>query len=135
MECIQAFTDLLLINQLLNTMKLSDKQLIILLAECASACHHCSVACLDEKDVKMLVNCIKLDMDCAHVCEVAASFLSRNSKHLRHILKECAEICMDCADECEKHEHMEHCKKCADACRKCADACKKYTSSIFAAHA
>lgn len=115
-------------------MKISDKQLITLLSECASACHHCSVACLDEPDVQKLTTCIKLDMDCAQICEVSVSYISRASEQVKHLLKECSEICRLCAEECEKHDHMDHCKKCAEACHKCAEACKKYTASIFAAH-
>lgn len=116
-------------------MKISDKQLITILSECASTCHYCSIACLDEPHVNQLTNCIKLDMDCAEICEVAASFISRSSGHVKHLLKECIELCQLCAGECEKHEHMEHCKKCAESCRKCADACKKFTSTVFAAQA
>jgi hypothetical protein len=115
-------------------MKLSEKQLLALLAECAHACHHCSTACLREEDVKMMATCIKLDMDCAQICELTAAFVSRGSDHAKHALKECAEICSKCADECEKHEHMEHCKKCADACRKCADACRKAASPVFSGY-
>jgi hypothetical protein len=116
-------------------MKISDNQLIAILSECASTCHHCSIACLEETQVHMLVNCIRLDMDCAQICEVAAAFISRSSKHAKHILKECLEICIQCENECRKHEHMEHCKRCADSCHKCADACRKYTSSVFEAQA
>lgn len=112
-------------------MKLNDKQLISILAECASACHHCSTACLEEEDVKMMANCIKLDLDCAAICEISAAFLSRNSENAKFMLHECVEICTRCAAECAKHEDMEHCRKCAEVCRKCADACKRSSNTLF----
>lgn len=102
-------------------------QLLSVLAECAAACNHCLSSCLEEKDVKMMVSCIKLDIDCAHICSITADFVSRGSDHAKHLLKECTEICSKCADECEKHSaHADHCKMCAEACRKCADACRHY---------
>lgn len=112
-------------------MKTSDKQLITILAECASACHHCSTECLNERDVTLVAGCIKSDLDCAAICEVTAAFISRNSLHSKHLLHECVEICLECAEQCAKHEHMEHCRKCAEVCKKCADACKKASSTLF----
>lgn len=100
------------------------KELISALNACAAECNHCTVACLDEQDVKMLARCIKLEIDCAEICRLAVSFLARGSAHAVHILKECAEICELCATECEKHKHMDHCKRCAEVCRKCAEECK-----------
>ena len=35
---------------------------------CLVACEMCSDACLDEKDPKMMVACIRLDRDCADAC-------------------------------------------------------------------
>lgn len=107
-------------------MKSTDQHLLTALAECAAACNSCSTACLEEKEVKMMANCIKLDMDCAQICELTAAFFSRGSAHTIHVMKECAEICAKCADECGKHADMEHCKYCAEACRKCAKACFDY---------
>ena len=93
------------------------------LNNCAAECNHCTIACLDEEDVKMLTRCTKLDIDCADICQLTASFVARGSEHAIHLMKECAEICEACAEECEKHAHMEHCRKCAAACRYCAEAC------------
>ena len=102
-----------------------NKQLLDALNNCAAACNTCMGACLKEKDVTMVAPCIKLDMDCAAICTLTASFVARGSVHARHLFKECAEICNACATECEKHAEngMEHCKVCADACRACATAC------------
>ena len=101
-----------------------SKPLLDALNNCAAECNHCTSACLEEQDVKMLAKCISLDMDCAAICTLTASLIARGSEHGKHLLKECAEVCNACADECEKHaDHMDHCKKCAEACRACATAC------------
>jgi len=105
-----------------------NKSLIESLNNCAAECNHCATACLDEQDVKMLSKCIKLDIDCADICQLNASLIARGSEHGYHLLKECAEICEACAEECEKHaRHMEHCKACAEECRKCAEECRAVT--------
>lgn len=101
----------------------TNESLISTLNNCATVCNHCISACLEEEDVKMLANCIKLDIDCAQICSLTAGFFARGSAHAPHLLPECADICNACADECEKHAHMEHCKECAEACRKCAAEC------------
>ena len=101
-----------------------NKQLMDALNNCATECNHCTTACLDEQDVKMLAKCIKLDLDCAEICRLTASLIARGSEHGKHLLKECGEICNACAQECEKHSHMKHCKRCAEACRVCAQACQ-----------
>ena len=91
---------------------------------CADACNYCSVACLDEDNVATMASCIKLDIDCAALCSLAAGFMARKSTHAKSICLACAKICEDCAEECDKHDH-EHCKDCAKACRECAAACQK----------
>lgn len=103
-----------------------NKQLLNALNDCATECNHCAIACLEEQDVKMLARCIKLDFDCADICQLTATLIARGSEHAEHLLKECADICNSCAEECEKHGNMgmEHCKRCAEACRICAKACE-----------
>ena len=100
-----------------------NKTLIRMLADCAAACSHCANACLEERDMKLLKDCIKLDFDCADVCLLTIKMIARSSAHAEHLLKECNEICNACAQECEKHSHMEHCRSCAETCRACAEAC------------
>jgi hypothetical protein len=98
--------------------------LLDLFNDCIAQCNHCTTACLDEKNVQMMVDCIKADIDCAAICALTASLVARDSIHAKHILNECAEACNKCAEQCEKHaEHHKHCKQCAEACRKCAVAC------------
>ncbi|MDF2451891.1 MAG: hypothetical protein K0S26_1395 [Bacteroidota bacterium] len=98
--------------------------LLEILAECAAECNKCAMACLEEPHVKMMTNCIKLDIDCAQFSSVTAAFVARNSDHAIHLLNECSEICTKCAEECGKHQE-DHCQRCAAMCRKCAAACRQ----------
>jgi hypothetical protein len=100
-----------------------NRSLIETLNRCVAVCNHCATACLDEENVKMMARCIKLDIDCAEICGLAASFVARGSEHADHVLNECADICNACAEECGKHSRMEHCRICAETCRECAEAC------------
>ena len=93
---------------------------------CLVACEMCSDACLDEKDVKMMAQCIRLDRDCADACDAAIRAMSRGGPLAPQLCRACAEACEACAAECEKHAQMsEHCRVCAEACRRCAAACRK----------
>ena len=102
-----------------------NRELIQKLAECAAACENCMDSCLSEENIGMMVRCIRLDRDCAKICQLTASFITSHSEHAMHVIKECIEICEQCAAECEKHDHN-HCQECARACRECAEACKSY---------
>lgn len=104
-------------------------------AECAQTCTICADACLAEADVANVVGCIRLNLDCAEVCRVTGTLLSRPSHRdapsLRAQLQACATICRACADECEEHGgQMEHCAVCAEACRECADACEAMAGAL-----
>jgi len=94
---------------------------------CAVACNHCATSCLHETDVKMMVKCIALDMDCAQICALAVAAMARGSAHAQAICALCADICQSCGDECVKHD-MAHCQQCAEACQKCAQECRKMAS-------
>ena len=96
---------------------------------CAILCDACYSGCLQEVDVKAMSNCIKLNRDCAEICRITASFISRDSENIDNFLMLCNEICNTCADECEKHDH-DHCKKCAEACNTCAEACHAHHQQI-----
>lgn len=91
---------------------------------CATACDHCAASCLDEQDVKRMAPCIKLDMDCAQICRLAASYMARGSRFAQALCRLCGEICETCAEECAQHQ-MDHCQRCANACRRCAEECQK----------
>jgi hypothetical protein len=95
---------------------------------CADACDHCAIACLGEQDVAHMARCIKLDMDCAQICRLAAAFMARGSEASKLLCEDCAEICTMCADECGRHQH-DHCQACAEACRRCAQECLRMAQS------
>ncbi|RLJ77639.1 uncharacterized protein DUF326 [Pedobacter alluvionis] len=100
----------------------NNHALIQALLDCALACEHCASSCLKEEDINMMIDCIKLDRDCADICTQAARLLQRDSVIAHQYLLLCEEICRLCAAECSKHDH-EHCRQCAVACEECADAC------------
>lgn len=98
--------------------------------DCMRACEKCAIACLEEKDVEMLRECIRLNTDCAAICGLSAGFMIRESRFHAEACRLCAEICEACATECERHAHMSHCRDCAQACRKCAEACREMIEAM-----
>jgi hypothetical protein len=91
--------------------------------ECSMACRKCAAACLEEKEIDTLRECIRLDRDCAWICDLLAAYSLSSSSFLVSAAQLCAEVCEACAAECEKHGRMAHCRECAEACRRCAEAC------------
>lgn len=77
---------------------------------------------MKEDNVKMMSRCIALDVDCAAICQFAASAIARDSECATEVCGLCADICEACAQECDKHQ-APHCQACAKACRACAVAC------------
>ena len=102
-----------------------NNSLINSLQNCVTACEHCASACLDEENVASMTDCIRLDMECADICNVAARLLSRDADVNIALIELCKDICGECAEECESHDH-EHCQQCAKACRRCEEQCNKY---------
>jgi hypothetical protein len=100
---------------------------------CELACTSCADACLAEDHVQELTRCIRLNLDCADVCDATGRVLTRQTSPeptlTRSMLEACAQACRVCAEECERHDH-EHCRVCADACRRCEQACEDLRSSI-----
>ena len=102
--------------------------------ECLPACVTCADACLAENDAS-LRQCIRLNVDCADVCDVTGRLVARpghtDAPMLRAQLEACARACRACADECAQHgKHMEHCRVCAEVCRRCATACEQMSKAI-----
>lgn len=99
------------------------------LANCAQICLVCADACLAEKEPQKLAQCIRLDLDCAAICEATASVLLRagqpGPQPMQAIVAACSLACDVCAQECRKHASMhEHCRLCAEACEACHTACE-----------
>lgn len=100
--------------------------MISTLYDCIAQCNNCADACLEEQDVKMMVECIRLDRICAAVCQATAIAVSTNSSaDTKSLLKACEDICRQCHKECAKHEN-DHCRECAEACKRCAEACASF---------
>jgi hypothetical protein len=102
---------------------------------CAQTCAACADACLGEETVRDLVQCIRLNLDCADLCYTAGVIASRrsggNEPVIGRTLEACAEACARCAAECARHaERMEHCRVCAEQCRRCEDACRAGVVSV-----
>jgi hypothetical protein len=59
--------------------------------QCMVGCNHCYTACLDEHDVAMMKECIRLDRQCADICGFAAQAMSTNSMYSSEIcrLRQC----------------------------------------------
>jgi hypothetical protein len=125
------------VEEMLNThpgIAVYDRTLLLECIEacfdCGQACVACADACLGERDPAQLVACIRLNNDCADICETTGKILSRQTALDRNVvqavIQACATICGACATECEKHaSRMEHCRVCADACRICEEACQR----------
>lgn len=105
-------------------------------ASTAQVCTACADACLGEDALSELVRCIRLNLDCADVCQATGSVLSRltatDPAASRRLLEACAEACRTCAAECERHAAMgmEHCRVCAEACRRCEQACRDLLDAL-----
>lgn len=95
--------------------------------DCAVACNTCTVACLNEPEVKSLAKCIQLNLECATVCKAAAELMTLQSTFSGRLIDLCLDVCNDCAAECGLHASMgtEHCRICAEACLQCATVCSK----------
>ena len=77
-----------------------------------------------------LRKCIRLDLDCADICDTTGRVLTRQTEYdaptAKAQLEACAEACGTCWEECKSHaDHHEHCRICAEACRRCEEACRE----------
>lgn len=96
--------------------------------ECAQTCIACADDCLAEQSVRELVRCIRLNHDCADICETTGKICTRQTALdwtiLRGQLEACVDVCRICAEECERHASQhEHCRICGEVCRQCEHAC------------
>lgn len=96
---------------------------------CAQTCVMCADACLAEDQADHLRACIRLNLDCADVCQATLRCLGRqtetNSALLRSLLQTCVLTCRACREECQKHSPQHaHCRVCAQACHDCETICQ-----------
>jgi hypothetical protein len=102
---------------------------------CAQTCTSCADACLAEEMVKELTQCVRLNLDCADVCNITGRIATRRTgsddELIRRMLVTCAAACRLCGDECERHaSRHEHCRICAETCRQCMQACQEVGRSM-----
>lgn len=105
--------------------------------ECAQTCTACAAACLAEEHVKDMVKCIRLNLDCADVCQATGRVISRPVEYdaaiSRAVLEACVQACKSCGDKCEAHgADMAHCRVCAESCRRCEQACRSLLEAMAA---
>jgi hypothetical protein len=103
--------------------------------ECAQTCTSCADACLAEQQVAELRRCIRLNLDCADVCDATGRILLRQTEPdwavVRSQLEACVQACRVCGQECERHaDHHEHCRVCSESCRRCAEACEALLAAL-----
>jgi hypothetical protein len=102
---------------------------------CAQTCTSCADACLAEDMVAQLRQCIRLNLDCADVCDAFARLGSRrtgsNQEVIRKLLDTCITACRLCGEECRTHgsEHV-HCRICAESCQACETACQSALRTV-----
>ena len=102
---------------------------------CAQSCTSCADACLSEEMVAELRKCIRLNLDCADICEVTGKVLTRQTDYdaptSKRLLETCRKACATCGEECERHAEMhEHCRVCAEACRRCEQSCEQLLEAM-----
>lgn len=102
---------------------------------CEQTCVSCADACLGEQNVTELRRCIRLNLDCADICNVTGRMLSRQQEPDLELLRQQVQLlalsCRKCAVECDRHAaHHEHCRVCAEACRRCEEACNRLVQSL-----
>lgn len=106
-------------------MRPESKELAHKLAGCIHTCNDCLNACLDEKHVDKMIECIRLDKVCTDVCSLALNSVHANGHFVAEILQLCNRVCLRCAEECAKHNEG-HCQECARVCHECAKACADF---------
>jgi hypothetical protein len=113
-------------NQIFIAMNIQrNRELIEQILSCSSVCDYCAASCLEEENIEMLRNCIKLNLECAEICRATSIALSRGSSQAETLLNACVDACQRCADECSQHDH-DHCAECAETCENCAEACSAF---------
>ena len=103
--------------------------------ECAHSCGACADACLSEDSVAALRRCIRLNLDCADICDATGRVLTRQTEYdaptSKAQLEACRQACATCAEECERHaDHHDHCRVCAEACRRCEQTCDRLLAAM-----
>jgi hypothetical protein len=97
---------------------------------CIQACLDCYKTCLCEAMGESLnvggahvePHHFRLMMNCAGICQTAASFMLSNSPFHDAVCGICAQVCEACAESCDGIESL---TDCAIQCRKCSESCRE----------
>lgn len=103
-------------------MEIGMLDLVHRIGECIYMCNLCIKGCLEEPDVAMMRDCIRLDKACIGACSYALTTAFDGSRWQKDALKHCAHVCEACGKECARYP-QDHCQRCAEACKACAKAC------------
>ena len=102
---------------------------------CRDACNVCRDACLltlahsiESGGALAEAEHLEMLLDCATICDPAASFLTRGSVRHADVCRACARICRDCEASCRRMPAGTTVRDCAEACRICAEACERLAS-------
>jgi hypothetical protein len=118
------------------------EELLDMLAACVRGCYGsaetctlCADACLGERRVGDLTECIRRCLDCAAICEATARVIARQTASKpalqRRQLEACIAASEACAESCGTHAQMhEHCRLCRDSCLACAALCKDLLAAM-----
>ena len=106
---------------------------VIACFDCVQVCNACADACLSEDMLGDMVECIRMDLNCADICAATGATVARTGTRYggydgstATLLRACAAACHRCAEECEQHAAAHgHCRICAETCRRCAAMCEE----------
>ena len=99
-----------------------NRAIIDALTQCAESCNVCSYRC--NAGHANMAECGRLCADCAAICALVHTLLSRESKWAAPIAAAAAQVSAECAAECQKFDD-EYCRQCAQACRASAERCQE----------
>ena len=93
--------------------------------ECQTTCTETVIHCLMKGGAHAEPSHIRMLLDCAEICQLAANFMSRESDAHPRVCEVCAEVCERCATSCEQLADDDDMRRCAEACRSCAESCRE----------
>ena len=99
-------------------------------ADCQETCLATVAHCLTLGGKYAEPQNIRVMLDCAEICHVAANFMLRGSTLHTYVCRACAEICEACARSCEAiADDDKQIKQCVESCRRCAESCREMAES------
>lgn len=99
-----------------------NRPIAMALAECVESCNSCYYNCCAGHEG--MAECAGLCADCASICELTHTLLSRGSRWTGLVAEVAARISLECAAECGKHDD-EYCRPCTQVCQTAAKYCKE----------